>query len=217
MRSIAVACAGLAVAAAGAPARADEAYELGVRVGGYGFRRDGDDNRLTQWTECRMDGVGVFGSRALTGPLFVEAGLDLYASTNFHTAGAEHDLPIARTSGLASVAIGARAQLAARVRGYLQLGAGAELTRVAVPYGDAQIRDAMVMPTGFFGVGIDVRVARRTHVGATFRALAMGNFDYDPARLDPQRGWAMAPSPGEVFAATADAATQGQFYLRHEL
>lgn len=192
-------------------------YDLGLRVGGYGFRRDGDNSRMTAWTECRMDGVGVFGSRALAGPLFVEAGLDMYSSTDFRSDGSEHDLPVARTSGLVSAAIGARAQLASRLRGYLQLGAGIELTRVSVPYGDATVNDDKVMPEGFFGVGLDLRITRKTHVGATFRALVMGNFEYDPARLDPDNGWAMAPDAGEVFDASPDAAAQGQFYIRHDL
>jgi len=193
-------------------------YDLGVRVGGYGFRRDGDNDRTTAWTECRMDGFGVFGSRVLTGPLFVEAGVDMYSSTDLRSDGAEADLPVARTSGLFSAAFGARAQVASRVRGYLQLGAGVELTRVSVPYGDDQtVRDDKVMPTGFFGVGLDLRITRRTYLGATFRALVMGNFDYEPARLDMNNGWVTAPTAGEVFDASPDAAAQGQFYVRYDL
>src|SRR5688572_12650926 len=102
--------AALLVVASSATAYADaQSYELGARVGGYGFRRDGHE----EWTECRMNGFGVFGGRQLRGPLFVEAGIDMYSSL----APAEAtDLPIDRTSGLFSGAIGARTQVASWLR-----------------------------------------------------------------------------------------------------
>jgi hypothetical protein len=189
-------------------------FELGVRVGGYGFRRDGDPRPGRGWTECQMNGFGVFGGRTLTGPLFVEAGLDLYASG---VAAEPSDLPIDRTSGLISAAIGARTQLASWVRAYVQLGAGLELTRVSVPYGEERIRDHKAMPDGFFGAGVDLRVARGTYVGTTFRGLVMGNFDYDAARLDMDNGWVAAPSSTEVFDPSPGVAAQVQFYARRDL
>lgn len=189
-------------------------YELGVRVGGYGFRRDGDPRPGEGWTECRMNGLGVFGGRTLRGPLFVEAGLDMYSAAG---EAEPMDLPVDRTSGLISAAIGARTQVTSWLRGYVQLGAGVELTRVSVAYGDQRIHDRKAMPEGFFGAGVDLRIADRTHVGATFRTLMMGNFDYDPARLDPNNGWVAAPSASEVFDASADVAAQGQFYVRRDL
>jgi hypothetical protein len=189
-------------------------YDLGLRVGGYGFRREGDNKRTTAWTECRMDGFGVFGSRALTGPLFLEGALDMYSSTDFNAPGAENDLPVARTSGILSTAIGARVHIASRVRGFVQLGIGVELTRVSVPYGEQTVRDQLVMPEGFFGAGVDVRLFKRTHVGAQIRAHVMGNFEYDAAKLDTT--WTM-PTADEVFDPSADAAAQGQFYVRHDL
>lgn len=189
-------------------------YDLGLRVGGYGFRREGDNDRQTAWTECRMDGFGVFGSRSLTGPLFLEAGLDMYSSTDFNAPGSENDLPVARTSGIFSAAIGARANIMSRVRGFVQLGAGVELTSVSVPYGEQTVRDKLVMPEGFFGAGFDVRLFKRTHLGAQVRAHVMGNFDYDPQKLDTT--WTM-PAADEVFDASPDAAMQGQLYFRHEI
>ena len=56
-------------------AAADPTYSVGVRVGGYGFRREGASGS-DAWSQCRMNGLGVFAHRALRGPLFVEAGLD---------------------------------------------------------------------------------------------------------------------------------------------
>jgi hypothetical protein len=201
--------AALLFVATSATAYADS-YELGARIGGYGFRRDAEE----AWTECRMNGFGVFGGRALRGPLFVEAGIDMYSSL----APAEpDDLPIDRTSGLFSGAIGARTQVASWLRGYIQLGGGLELTRVSVPYGETRIRDSKAMPEGFFGIGVDIKLAKGTHLGSSFRTLVMGNFEYDASRLDMNQGWIAAPSSDEVFDASPDVAAQVQFYLRREL
>ena len=200
---------------AGAPSK----YDIGFRVGGYGFRRDGDKTAGEGWTECRMNGFGVFGDRILRGPLFVEAGLDAYSSSNLVEASPSTDLPIDRLSGLVSVAGGIRTQLAPWLRAYVQLGGGLELTRVSVPYGDdgQTIRDDKAMPMGFFGVGADLRVSRGTYVGASMRMLVMGNFDYDPMQLTKPNQWVTPPSPSQVFAASPDFAAQGQFYVRHDL
>ena len=192
-------------------------YELGIRVGGYGFRREGDNRPGEGWTECRMNGLGVFGGRHLTGPLFVEAGLDMYSSADGPLGAEPTDLPIDRTSGLVSAAIGARTNLTSWLRGYVQLGGGLELTRVSVPYGEERIRDSKVMPEGFFGAGLDLKIMKGTYVGASFRTLVMGNFDYDANRLDPNMGWVAAPPANDVFDASPDVAAQGQFYVRHDL
>lgn len=194
-------------------------YDLGVRVGGYGFKREGDTSAATSWTQCRMNGIGIFATRALRGPLFVEAGLDAYTSQSFPTpaSSAASDLPISRMSGLVSVAGGVRAPFTSWLRGYAQLGIGVELTRVSVPYGDTTIRDHQALPEGFFGIGADLRVGAATYVGASFRTLVMGNFAYDPRRLQMTSPWIAAPAAHDVFAASPDLAAQGQFYLRHDL
>ncbi len=205
------------VLAVAAPAAADS-YDLGLRVGGYGFKREGDNRPGEGWSECRMNGVGVFAGRSLgRGPLFVEAGLDFYSSADGPIAAEPTDLPVDRMSGLASAAIGARTTVWSWMRAYVQLGAGIEVTRVSVPYGDQRIRDTKAMPDGFIGAGIDLRIARGTYFGATFRTLVMGNFDYDRERLDMNAGWVAAPSSADVFDASPDLAAQGQFYVRRDL
>lgn len=185
-------------------------FELGARVGGYGFRRDNQE----QWTECRMNGFGVFGGRALPGPLFVEAGIDMYNSLAPSEAG---DLPIDRTSGLFTTAIGARSQIASWLRGYVQIGGGLELTRVSVPYGDQHLRANKALPEGFFGIGLDIKLAKSTFIGSSFRTHVMGNFDYAPSRLEMNDQWAWQPKADEVFDASPDVAAQVQFYVRRDL
>jgi hypothetical protein len=208
MRHIAMLTIGLSSLAAAEP------YSVGVRVGGYGFHREGDQS-ANAWTQCRMNGLGVFAQRALRGPLFVEAGLDAYASLNRPAA---NDLPIDRQSGLISVAAGARSSFTSWLTGYVQLGAGLELARVAVPYGDAgTIRANKAMPDGFFGAGADIRIGSATVFGASLRMLAMGNFSYDPAQLKMSNMWVTPPTPDRVFDASPGFATQGQFYIRRDL
>jgi len=188
-------------------------YAFGVRVGGYGFRREGDTSS-NNWNECRMNGLGVFGQRALRGPFFVEAGLDTYFSIG---QGEPTDLPIDRENVLVSAAAGVRTSLTSWLHAYAQLGTGVELARLSVPYGGSTISDDKAMPEGFFGFGGDLRLAHGTYFGATIRVLVMGNFDYDPQRLQMSSSWVAPPPPSSVFAASPDLATQAQFYLRRDL
>jgi hypothetical protein len=211
----------LVFTALGAHAASADTYAIGARIGGYGFRREAaaTDRSVASptpgaWDECRMNGIGIFGNRVLRGPLFVEAGLDMYGSIE---RSAEGDLPLDRTSGLVSAAVGARTEVTSWLGGYIQLGAGLELTSVSVPYGDTRIRDHKAMPEGFFGIGGDIKLGKGTRIGANVRTLLMGNFDYDPARLEMDNGWIAAPSSGEVFDASPDVAAQAQFYLRREI
>jgi hypothetical protein len=86
-----------------------------------------------------------------------------------------------------------------------------------VPYDGQTLRSDKVMPEGFFGVGLDVRLTHGFYLGATFRMLVMGNFDYDPAKLQMPNGWVSSPTANTVFAASPDFAAQGQFYVRRDL
>ena len=210
MRSI-VAASLLLVAA---PAAADPSvFAFGARVGGYGFRHDSSND----WNECRMNGLGVFGERRFGAHAFVESGVDLYFTQSFPMQQAPSDLPIDRTSGLFTAAVGMRASGPWRTDGYAQVGAGLELTHVSVPYQDTRISDQMALPEGFIGVGGDIKIGDKTYLGANLRAHVMGNFDYDPARLEMQNPWIAAPPASAVFDASPDLAAQAQFYLRREL
>ena len=193
---------------------AADPMSIGFRVGGYGFRREGASSETQSWDQCRMNGLGLFGNRSVRGPLFVEAGLDTYFSTN---QAQPTDLPIDRQSALVSVAGGVRTQVTSWLRGYAQLGVGMELTRVAVPYGDSTIRDSKALPDGFLGIGGDIRIADGTYLGASMRTFVMGNFDYDPARLQMTNQWVAPPKASDVFAASPGFAAQGQFYVRRDL
>ena len=189
-------------------------YSVGFRIGGYGFRRTEGDVGIDQWNECRMNGLGVFADRTLRGPWFAEAGLDTYFSIG---QGEATDLPVDRQSALLSLAGGVRTHLASWLGVYAQLGAGVELARLSVPYAGSTLATDKAMPDGFFGVGLDLKIARGTYAGAAFRMLVMGNFDYNPDQLKMSNQWVAPPPTSQVFSATPDLAAQGQFYVRRDL
>ncbi len=190
--------------------------DIGVRIGGYGFRRDADPQFTGKWDECRMNGVGIFGQRGLRGPLFVEAGIDAYFSSNNEPNAM--DLPVSRSSVLLSTAIGVRTELNRWLVGYVQLGVGAELTSVSVPYADGTLKANKMLPEGFIGVGGDIKIGNSTRFGASIRTLVMGNFNYDAQRLNPSSDqWSASPTAAQVFAAEPTLAAQAQFYVRRDL
>ena len=62
---------------------------MGVRVGGYGFREathaSGEGKSGTGWQACRMNGLGVFANKGMGKNFFVEGGLDTYFTETFPT------------------------------------------------------------------------------------------------------------------------------------
>jgi hypothetical protein len=190
-------------------ARADGQLQLGARVGGYGFREQGPaDGGRTDWNVCRMNGIGVFGEYRLGGPWFVESGLDAYFSDDRGSlgpaAGGATSWPIERTSGLLTVAGGARLTSWRWFQPYVQLGVGMEVTRVRSAWdAPAPIEEQAVQPLAFFGIGGDLVLSSRFAVGASFRLDAMGLFRRNP--------------DGTSFERSAELATQGQFYAKFSL
>jgi len=187
---------------------ADSIYGFGFRVGGYGFRAPQAD-ATHRWSDCRMNGVGVFGDRKLTRNAFVEAGADVYFADNTILSDPTQQPGMDRLSGLMSVAGGLRMAPGARLSGYAQVGVGVELTRVTMG-GHSEdpmvastplMEENAVFPLGFVGIGGDVRLTGRMRVGASFRTYLMAHFDHASGTMN----------------AEPEAANQGQFYLRYAL
>lgn len=180
---------------------------LGVRVGGYGFREateaSGDEARGTGWQACRMNGIGIFGNKAIDKTFFVEAGLDSYFTDTFPTGQSmgSYDTPIDRSSALLTVAGGARFYTDSFVSPYIQVGVGAELTHVSLPA--LGLENSALLPVAFFGLGANLQVSSRTQLGAAFRVNAMGYYD------DAQFQNELTPE--------FELATQGQFYASFSL
>ena len=164
-----------------------------------------------------MNGIGVFVQRALAHGFFLETGFDLYFSESWPFQPTTTDAPLDRTSGLSISGIGYRTQIVPRIAAYAQLGAGVELTHVAIPYDTSTIDAVRVLPVGFVGFGGDIRIATGTYLGMNLRLDAMGNFNYDAATLKMQPGWTAPPSSSQIFDATLGFAAQMQFYLRRDL
>ena len=178
---------------------------VGGRVGGYGFRQQSDSGERSRWDACRMNGIGVFAQKTLRGPLFVEAGLDSYFSEDFPVgADDSHDqyeTPLDRLSALTTIAAGVRMFPRAIVSPYLQLGIGAEMTRVRAPKLD--LEDSQVLPMGFFGLGAEIHASKRISLGANLRVNLMGYFKNDALMTE--------------LDAEPEIAAQGQFYAKVEL
>jgi hypothetical protein len=180
---------------------------IGVRVGGYGFREathaSDQEKSGTGWQACRMNGLGLFANKSLGKNYFVEGGFDTYFTETFPTdeAMGTYDTPIDRSSALVSVAMGARFLTTSRLSPYIQMGIGAELTQVSLPA--LGLEDTALLPMGFFGAGVNLRVTDKTFVGASLRVNAMGYYDDAQFQTD--------------LSPTLELATQGQFYASFAL
>ena len=182
--------------------------DVGVRVGGYGFRETTDAQPMaeastTGWEACRMDGIGIFAHRDYSKHIFFEGAVDTYFTEAFPTgeSSGNYDTPIDRVSGLVTVAAGARFFPDAIISPYVQLGIGGEVTRVRLP--ELGMEDTAVLPMGFFGVGASLHLGKRLSVGAALRVNAMGY--YDDAQFQTE------------MKAHAELATQGQFFAKFAL
>jgi len=211
LAAIAVPCLQAATAAADPMveqrARPDSVYAFGMRVGGYGFRAPEAD-AAHRWSDCRMNGVGLFAERRLSHHAFVEAGTDVYFADTTLLADPEQADGMDRLSGLLTMAAGLRMAPGAWLSGYAQIGAGVELTRVSMgghshdeTMAGVTMEDSRVFPLGFVGFGADVRLTSRLRGGASLRTYLMAHFDHGGDSLD----------------AEPEAANQGQFYLRYSL
>lgn len=178
---------------------------IGGRVGCYGFREQASSTgERSRWDACRMNGIGVFAQKELPGPFFAEAGLDAYFSEDFPISSestSEYETPLDRLSALTTVAAGVRMFPRAIVSPYVQVGIGAEVTRVRAP--KLALEESRVLPMGFFGIGAELHAGKRLSLGANLRVNLMGYFDDDAlmTNLDPE----------------AEIAAQGQFYAKYSL
>lgn len=181
---------------------------FGARVGGYGFRQLHSEGGAI-WTDCRMDGIGVFGEMGLGKVLFGEVGLDLY-SANTETAREEG---MDRVSTLVSAAIGARMFPKALVSPYVQVGIGGEVTQFQM--GDGP-QDVSLLPMGFVGFGGDLKLGRHLRIGANFRMNMMGHFEHAHSDYVEVTTAAHTHDVSDM-PVDFEPAAQAQFFLRYDL
>lgn len=177
---------------------------FGMRVGGYGFRNE----TSSKWDDCRMNGVGVFGTLDLSRHFFGELSVDLYGAA-----------PDVRAEGLDRVSThllaggGARMAPDFVVSPFVQLGGGSEWTRVST---DAGAKRTATRPVGYLGAGLELNITRRLAFGAAIRMLLTARVQ-DEAK--PVTTGAVASRPGGEKAPelSTDLASQGLFSLRYAL
>jgi hypothetical protein len=172
---------------------------FGARIGGYGFRRTSDG----KWDDCRMNGLGVFGTIDFGKYFFGELGLDSYSAVK--TGGPDDGMD--RISLLTSMAAGVRMFPDWYVTPYVELGTGLEWTRVKIDNGGSTTG---TYPIGFFGVGADLNVVAHLKLGMVMRVLAM------PHPNDAADDGIVYQHPAAPTMEYQPAA-QGQFYLRYVL
>ncbi len=179
------------------------ALGVGARVGGYGFRDVTDDGHL-RWDDCRMNGVGVFGTVDFGKYLFGEISADYY-----HAIGEVIAAGMDWQSLFMLGAAGVRLFPDVIISPFIEAGGGAEWTKITVGGGS----DVRVLPTGFMGVGGEFDVWD-IGLGTQLRVFAMG----EPVHGDAPGGHARA-SHMNLDGTTAidieyQVAGELQFYVR---
>lgn len=196
-----------------AKARANDSVTLGIgaRIGGYGFRQATNDD-TTNWEQCRMNGVGIFGTVDLTDHVFTELSIDGYYAT-----GDVVNQGIDRVSLHAFGALGLRMFPHSLISPHIQLGGGAEWTRVELTDAD-QLTDGWY-PAGFIGTGGELNLGDHLKLGLNLRvfAMALPVYDYatyNVAEADTSRG---APGGDDDIPMEFEMASQLQFFLRYAM
>lgn len=185
-------------------------FGFGARVGGYGFRAAEGDG-LT-WFDCRMDGVGLLGTLDLGPHFFVETSVDFYQAT----PGVVRE-GMDRVSVLSLGALGFRMLPTRFFSPLIQLGGGAELTRITME-GHRDV--SQWAPVAFLGFGGEFNFTERLKVGVGLRFLSMLHPEHDHSGEDHDHGsqtfFPESEGPRDMTTSFAPAA-QGVGYLRYLL
>lgn len=183
---------------------------FGARVGGYGFRDPSGETN--EWSDCRMNGFGVFVTADATRHLFGEAAVDFYQATQ-DTLQAGMD----RESRHLLLAAGLRMFPDFVFTPYVQLGGGAEWTRLSIGEG----HNERIFGMGFVGIGGELNVTRELKLGANLRLLATAQPAHEEAHSNVA-GTALSQQAlnGDSHHSTAlrlGVASQGQIFVRYAL
>lgn len=143
-------------------------FSIGARIGGYGFRQL-NTNRVIDWQNCRMDGVGVYGIADFSNSLYAEVASDFYFA-NDSTLRQGLD----RLSFHVLASGGYRILPDAFITPTIHVGGGAEVSWVNV-YGKEK---TALLPVGFMGVGGELNI-QNFHFGMAIRVHAMQLPEYD--------------------------------------
>lgn len=174
---------------------------VGLRTGGYGFRHLQGD-RLA-WDDCRMNGVGAFGTLDFTENLFVELGVDhYYATGETVTSGMD------RHSTFMTAAAGARMFPDFFFSPFIQVGGGPEWTKIDVEGHSLN----KVTASAFLGLGGEVSI-ESFHFGMNIRAYSMAH----PLHGESADAAHSHLANGEEIEVEQEVAGQVQFFMRFTL
>jgi hypothetical protein len=159
-----------------------------------------------------MNGFGVFVSADATRHLFGEASVDFYQATQ-ETLQAGMD----RESRHLLLAAGLRMFPEFVLTPYVQVGSGAEWTRVSI----AGAHTERVFGMGFLGIGAELNITRELKFGANLRMLATAQPSHDAPHAGAA-GTALSRQAlnhdGHQSAELRlGVASQGQVFLRYAL
>lgn len=174
-------------------------FGAGVRIGGYGFRHA--RNAKLSWTDCRMNGTGLFATLDYRERFFGELSFDFYHATGKTVASG-----MDRLSLFALGAIGVRMLDGFFIRPYIQAGVGPEWTRLDV----AGRTKRTLLAAPFMGVGGEINLGR-LKLGSHLRVFAMGV----PDHLDQNGHSGHNHAPGGERSLHYEVAGQGQFFARY--
>ena len=169
---------------------------FGARVGGYGFRAPATG----KWDDCRMQGVGVFGTLDFGRHVFVELAVDSYQAV----AAAETGMD--RVSVLGTSAVGLRMFPDFAVTPNVHAGGGVEWTRVE----DMGARKEGLYPVGFLGLGLEANLVSSFRLGANLRMVGMAH----PKEREAMKG---VEGPAKGVEMEFQPASQVQLFARYVL
>ncbi len=187
----------------------DSSLGFGARVGGYGFRHV--EQSRTEWTDCRMDGLGLFTTMAFGKHLFAEGGLDYYQA---HADVVEEGMD--RQSLHGTLALGLRMFPDFFLTPHVQLGGGMEWTDVQM--NDTGAESSEVLPTGFLGVGGELNITDSLKVGGNLRMYVMAHPEHGEGGHSHESTTRQGLRATDVGVPMEyGAAGQLQFFLRYAL
>jgi hypothetical protein len=120
--------------------------------------------------DCRMNGLGVFGTLGLGPLLFTELGADIYLATDK----AVRETGMDRLSFDTIAAVGVRGFPGWVVRPLVQAGLGLEVSHLSWNADGAELTS--VHPLGFVGTGAEVAVGDSLRLGLNLRLYLMAAF-----------------------------------------
>ncbi len=180
-------------------------WGAGARVGGYGFREVNEQGNLA-WDDCRMNGVGLFGTLDFGDYLFAEMSVDYY-----HAIGDVIASGMDRQSAFLLGAGGLRLYPDFIISPYIQAGVGPEWTKITM----GTSTETKVLAAAFVGVGGELDLWG-LKLGSHVRVFAMGEPVHGTAPGGHHHHHELNLDGTRAIETEYEVAGQAQFFVRRE-